>query len=64
MSSIYCHVESCKYRSKRRSRTKNKGGEWLHKCTKDTLVMIPHIDGEYESDDNTITCVNYKRIGS
>lgn len=60
MSSVYCKVESCDHRSKRRSRSKNKAGEWLYKCTKKDLVIIPYVNGdstEYES--NTVTCLGY-----
>lgn len=41
MSNVYCYVDTCKYRSKRRSTKQNKGGQWLYRCTKDTLVLTP-----------------------
>ena len=50
MSNVYCWVDTCKYRSKRRSTKQNKGGQWLYRCTKDNLVLIPasFVDGEEE----------------
>jgi len=62
MSNVYCNIESCQYRSKRRSQSKNKKGDWLYKCTKESLVILPYCDGEgIDYGENTVTCLGYRK---
>ena len=59
MANVYCQIKGCEYRSKRRSQSKYKAGEWLYKCTKSDLVIIPYIDGEHEYEENVVNCMGY-----
>lgn len=63
MSNVYCCVDTCKYRSKRRSTKQNKCGQWLYKCTKDNLVLIPvsFVDGEEELEESIVDCIGYEK---
>lgn len=60
MSNVYCKVNTCKHRSRRRSKKQNRTGEWLYKCTKDNLVLIPSMGGDEELCDNTVDCLGYE----
>lgn len=61
MSNIYCHVDTCKYRSKRRSTKQNKGGQWLYRCTKENLVLVPAALGSGEElEGNIVDCTGYE----
>ncbi len=62
MSNVYCYVDTCKYRSKRRSTKQNKGGQWLYRCTKDTLVLTPapFCDSVEELGENIVDCIAYE----
>lgn len=63
MTNVYCKLDNCKYRSKRRSQSKNRAGEWLYKCTKKDLVIIPYVDGEdIDYSKNTVSCLGYKEV--
>lgn len=59
MSNVYCKVDTCKYRSKRRSNKQNACGEWLYKCTRDNLVLIPAW-GDEEFGGSVVDCLGYE----
>ena len=41
---VYCYCESCKYRSKRKSKAVNKAGQPMYKCLRKTIV-VGELDG-------------------
>lgn len=61
MANVYCQVKSCKHRSSRRSQSKNKAGEWLYKCTKDYIVIMPQVQDEYDFEDKDVRCLGYSK---
>lgn len=61
MSNVYCYVDTCKHRSKRRSKKKNRNGEWLYRCTKDNLVLTPvSFGGGEELEESIVDCIEYE----
>ncbi|KJR97986.1 MAG: hypothetical protein VR68_11845 [Peptococcaceae bacterium BRH_c4a] len=56
MANVYCYRDNCRYRSKKKSRAKNKRGEFLHRCIKDTIVISDFVDGDIIDFSNTNTC--------
>lgn len=63
MGNVYCCVDTCKYKSKRRSTKQNKGGQWLYRCTKDNLVLRPASfgGGEEELEESIVDCIGYEK---
>ena len=53
---IYCYREDCRHRSNKKSRAKNKRGEFLHRCTRDVVVISDFVDGDTINFSKTNTC--------
>ena len=47
---VYCYIENCKYRSKRKSKYVNGRGEPMYKCTRKSIII----------DDSNTTEVDYE----
>ncbi len=42
---VYCYCETCKYRSKRKSKAVNKTGQSMYKCLRKAIV-VGELDGK------------------
>jgi hypothetical protein len=63
VSAVYCYRENCKYRSKRKSQRKNRNGEPLFKCTRETLVITEYVpgDGLDYSSEKVSECLYFEK---